>query len=115
MTLKSEVIKDLEEYTDLEEKKRYLGDLLKGGCQSGIASRLIYYKDTNAFYDKHEEEIEDLVQQYITFARCKRSEFISSLNGDAEDITQEKNLLSWFAYEETCRTILDLLEDGELL
>lgn len=37
----------------------------------------------------------------------KRTEFIASLNGIAEDITTEKNLLSWFAFEETTRDIYE--------
>ena len=31
--------------------------------------------------------------------------FIESLNGTAETMTQEKNLLCWFAFEETAQKI----------
>ena len=95
-------------YEDDEEINGYFEDLQRGGCQSGMVSELIYYKDTNDFFDEHEDEIEDLITSNMDMLGTEtRPLFIESLNGTAESITQEKNLLSWFAYEETAREIYE--------
>ena len=110
--LQIEVLEDLEDYKTKEEAISYLNDVLNQGCVSGIASGLIYYYDTNKFYDRNEEEIEDLIYQNQKDLGYKnRNEFIGSLNGidDVGSLQQEKNLLSWFAYEETSRNILNIL------
>lgn len=89
-----------------KEIKGFIGDVLKNGCVSGIVSELIYYKDTIKFYDKYENEIEDLISQNMdNLGIDNRNDFIKSLNGSSEDMTQQKNLLSWFAYEEVLRQI----------
>ena len=111
----NEVVEDLDYYDSLEEIKSYLEDILNYGCVSGIVSKLVYYKDTNKFYDTYEEEIEDLIDEFKKeMGYNKRAEFIASLNGSSESMTQEKNLLSWFAYEETARRILDRLEEEKV-
>ena len=57
---------------------------------------------------RNEEEIEEILNEYKENCGYKnRAEAISNLNGSAEDITQEKNLLSWMAYEEIARRILN--------
>ena len=105
--LKDEVIGYvLEYYKTNEEIKMFFEDLLRSGCQSGIIGSLIYYKDTNDFFDKYEEEIEDLISKNMEMLGIEtRPLFIESLNGSAENMTQEKNLLSWFAFEEIAREI----------
>lgn len=50
---------------------------------------MIYYRDTQAFFDDHYEEIEDLREQY--------EENVGeplSISGDL------KNFLAWFAFED---------------
>lgn len=106
--LKEYVLEDLEDYETKEDKLNYLKDVLNHGCQSGIVCGLIYYKDTNDFFDEYEEEIETLISEMMdSFGIETRPLFIESLNGSAENIQQEKNLLSWFAYEETARKVLE--------
>ena len=106
-TLKNYVINYIvDAYITDEEIKGFFNDLLKGGCQSGFISDLIYYKDTIKFFDDYEDEIEDLITEQMEDLGIKtRPLFIESLNGSAESITQEKNLLSWFAFEETARAL----------
>ena len=99
-----------EEYDDISD---YISDILKNGCQSGIVGSLIYYKDTNEFYDKYEDEIEDLLEEYQD--NCgynNRMEAIANLNGadDVGNIMQEKNLLAWFGFETAVSNIADELE-----
>lgn len=98
----------LECYSDDDEIKYFFVDLLQHGCQSGMVNSLIYYKDTNEFFDKYENEIEDLITENMEMSGADtRPQFIDSLNGCAENMTQEKNLLSWFAFEETARSLFN--------
>lgn len=111
--LRGEVLQDLEDYDNLEEAISYLNNVMNG-CSSGIVSRLIYYVDTIKFYDDNKNEIEDLIERFRDdLGHDNRMSFIASLNGadSVGDIEQEKNLLSWFAYEETARNILDELDE----
>jgi len=111
----NEVSNDLDDFDTIEDIKRYLEEVTINGGQTGIISSLIYYNDTNAFYDRNEQEIEDLIQEYKEELGYKsRCEFMNSLNGQAEDLIQEKNLLCWFAYEETAKKILNILEEEEV-
>lgn len=112
MTLKSEVIKDLQEEDD---KQGYLQDVLRGGVGSGIVNRLIWTIDAVKFFNRNETEIEDMIKEFQEdFGYEKRSQFISSIDKDGFcSIEQEKVLLSWFAYEETVRTLLDAVAAGE--
>ena len=104
--LREFVINELIDIETDEEIKGFVGDTLQHGCQSGIVSSLIYYKDTNDFFDKFENEIEDLITQNMEEQGIKtRPLFIEGLNGSAENQTQEKNLLCWFVFEETLREI----------
>lgn len=111
--LKEAVILDLKGFTH-EEILGYLKNVCEHGGVSGSIPSLIYYKDTNAFYDEYEEEIEELVYELQENGGYKnRLEFLGSLNG-AENvcsIEQEKNLLAWLSYEETARIILERLEE----
>lgn len=71
-------------------------DTLNYGCQSGVVSSQIYYSDTQKFFDKHQDEIFNLLNNYI-------KEFGSP------SFEINSNNLSWLAYEETTRDIaLDL-------
>jgi len=96
----------LEEYEEYEEIKNFFTDLFNGGCMSGMISDLIYYEDTNKFFDKYEEDIENLITLNMDMMGIEtRPLFIESLNGSAESLREEKNLLSWFAFEETMRNL----------
>lgn len=111
--LEMDVLDELiEDYSDLGEVKSYIDDVFKQGCVSGICGRLVYYKDTNKFYDDFEDEIESHLESYQDDCGYNnRLEAISNLNGagDVGNISQEKNLLAWFGYEQTIRGISDKL------
>lgn len=73
-------------YTEPKEFFRHFWEM---GCKSGIFTELIYYKDTYAFFDKHSEDI------------------IEMLN-DEEELKIEwfsKNSLAWFGFERTLSDI----------
>jgi len=93
--LEKEVIQDL---LDDEEPKAYLKDLLNHGCVSGMVSNLIYYKDTEAFYIKFIDEIDELREEY------------EEMLGEPLKIGYPLyNWLAWFSYEETARRIAEKL------
>jgi len=113
--MQQSIIKELlDEYSDDTNLVGYMKDVLEHGCASGIW--LCYYTDTNNWYDKYENEIEDLLEQYQD--ECgfvDRFETISSLNGSQNvgNICQEKNLLCWYGYEETIRYLLTQVLEEE--
>lgn len=93
---------------DGQSVKGYIEDILKRGLSSGIVGSLIYYNDTVSWYDRFEDEIWDLLdEQYQEMGSKSILEFIGSLNG-AKDVgsnDQFKNLLAWYAFEETTRKL----------
>lgn len=114
-TVKNWVLSELKDHQDYEDRPcGWLKEIVQHGCQSGIVGALIYYHDTVAFYDKHEKEIWDrLENEYQEFGFKTPLEMVASFNG-GERIggqTQFKNLLAWWIVEETARDILR--ENGE--
>jgi hypothetical protein len=87
-----------------------LEEVVKHGCVNGCVSSLIYYEDTNKFYDKFEEEIwEMLYDEQVDFGFSSIPEYIASFNGskDVGSLTQFKNLLAWYAVENVANQILN--------
>jgi hypothetical protein len=102
-------------YLDCDNIKGHLQDVCHHGCISGSVSHLIYYKDTNEYYQKFKTEIWDLLQEdseNLGFNNIMS--FIASLNGcnnvDSEE--QLLNLLSWYAFESVSNWILSELEEN---
>lgn len=86
----------------------YLQDLFTGGCQSGFVTELIYYTDTEKFYAEYREDISAALVVMLEETGFS----VWELFGDKWDRydplandTQNKNLLAWFAFEETARNI----------
>ena len=105
----------LDNYEDDEEITGFISDLMRNGCVSGMIGELCYYKDTNDFYDKFEDDIEDLIEEYgDNCGYQNRMETIASLNGadDVGNMIQEKNLLAWFGFERAVNDIADELGVG---
>ena len=76
-------------FDDIDEIK----DVARYGCASGV-SGFIYYHETLAFYDEHEDEILDYLSD------CDIS--IKDVCEDDDDITQLKNRLVWCVVEMWC-------------
>jgi hypothetical protein len=100
--LKEYVINDLIEKEKEDANygaKGYLKDLSQGGCQSGMVNSLIYYEDTEEFYNNYASEIDQL------------KEYIEELNGEILKIKgNTRNFLAWLAYEEIAFLISEELE-----
>ena len=90
---------------DSDDPKGKLEDLQRGGCQSGLVGELIYYTDTEKFYDDHRLEIENLICDLEEGTGENRIELFSKNLEKSdwydEDETQKKNTLAWFGFEET--------------
>ena len=110
--LKDYVINDvLDSYNNYDDIDGYFKDLFHGGCQSGFVGSLIYCSDTVKYFDKYKDEIEELITTSAEDQGVTYMELISSLNNakyiDSEE--QRKNLLAWFAFEETAHNLANEL------
>lgn len=80
-----------------EEIAAYLDNVLSYGCVSGTVCNLIYYSDTELFFDRHADEIFDLYNE----AKAELGEL---------DIELNKNNLAWFGFETIAYEIREELE-----
>lgn len=86
----------IDSVSDSEELKSHISNILNYGCVSGCVSSQIYYKDTQRFFDDHQDQIFDMYNNL----KSEYGDFLKEVNS---------NNLSWLAYEETTRNIaLDL-------
>ena len=89
--LQKEVWKIIELHTtDREDRKRWIQDLAEHGCVSGMVNNLIYYRQTEQFFNQHENEILELAGHH-------------GFRPDVVDLgmVQLRNTLAWFAFEVT--------------
>ena len=83
-----------------EEVLDTIEDIINHGCQSGIVPALVDYSDTEAFFDRHVDEIFDLYNE-------AKAEY------DEMDIELSRNNLAWFGFETMAQNILYELELAE--
>ena len=99
---------------NLEEGQ--IADVILEGCQSGIVSELIYYADSEAFYEKFKEEIwQRLSNMADDMGEPSILHLIVTFNGSKEvgSELQLRNLLAWWACEDVCREVIAEKEDKE--
>ena len=77
-------------FDDIDE----IRDVARYGCAAGV-SGFIYYHETCAFYDEHEQEILDYLSD------CDIT--IKDVCEDDDDIAQLKNRLVWTVVEMWCQ------------
>lgn len=83
-----EIVESALEGYSKAEQKTWLEDLAAHGCISGMVSSLIYYHQTERFFDQHADEILELAN-LLCF----------SVNVTEVGLTQFKNNMAWFAFE----------------
>jgi len=94
--------------------KDTIKEVVKQGCKSGVVDDLIYYADTSAFHDAHEDEIWDMVWKSAEDQSLTILEFLATLNeGHVGSMYQLKNLLAWFAVEEHCYHLSEFEDEEE--
>jgi len=89
--------------------ENFFEDLLNNGCISGMIGELIYYKDTLAFFERHKEDITELLYELLDSCGFTCPNQLFGDSWDKEDPlaleTTNQNLLAWFAFEEVARNI----------
>jgi len=94
--------------------KDQINEVVLHGCVNGTVSELIYYADTSAFHDAHEEEIWEMVYESAEGQGLTILEFIATLRGGlVGSMYQLKNLLAWFAVEEHCYHLSEFEDEEE--
>lgn len=109
--LQRNVIMDLLENADLsdddtteesnEKILTYMNDIVNHGCVSGVVSNMIYYSDTEKFFDENVDDILSLVEE----KKQQLGEFLFNSNFEIN-----RNNLAWWAYEVTVSDLLMELE-----
>ena len=114
--LSRRVINDLlsNAYTT-SDLKYHMEDIAEFGCSGGNVMSLIYYFETERFFNCYRKEILKLFREYIYYNTESVYEDSKGLYTKIYDIviyedqkrftTEEKNSLAWFAYEEIVRRI----------
>ena len=101
-TLKHEVVEIIMDQVDeLDDNKIFsaVEEIVTYGCASGVVPALITYDDTDKFFDKHANEIFELVED------AKQEGII-----DMNNFELSKNNLAWFAFETIAQEIYQEME-----
>ena len=93
------IVNMLSENADNEEVIGTLEDITTYGCASGTVPALVYYSDTEAFFDRHSEEIFELIENMVEEGII-----------DKKQLELSKNNLVWTAFELIVWEIRDELE-----
>ena len=82
------IVNMLSENADNEEVIGTLDNINTYGCASGIVPALMYYSDTRAFFDRHADEIFELIEDMTEEGII-----------DKNKLELTKNNLAWTAFE----------------
>ena len=85
------IIDMLDENMTNKEILNTVENIVEYGCVNGTVSALIYYSDTEPFFDRHADEIFDIY------------------NNGIYDFELSKNSLAWFGFETMAYEIYDEL------
>ena len=97
-TIKEYLLENLETQTII--------DIVHNGISGGI-NGFIYYSETCAFHDEHENEIWNMLDEDASSYGLNIPQLIADFNGshDVGSMDQLKNLLCWYAVERTANEI----------
>ena len=100
MSTHEELLGAIKEHSNLGETQ--IKQAGKHGANAGFGG-FVSYTDTNEFYDDNEELIWELLEEQAMQFGQNIPEFIGNFNSADQitDMTTFKNLLAWFALEET--------------
>ena len=101
-------------YSNPDELIRDMEDLQRYGCVPGMITDLIYYDDTNKFYDNYKDDINELLSDLLDGSGLSIQEFFGK-NFDNDDPLilnfSNKNLLAWFGFEESSYRIYEEIKE----
>lgn len=66
-------------YSNPDELIRDMEDLQRYGCVSGMITDLIYYDDTNKFYDNYKDDINELLSNLLDGSGLSIQEFFGKI------------------------------------
>lgn len=89
----------------------YLNNVLKHGCCCGMVTSLVYYSQTEEFYNKYKFDIQEILIEII----AQESDFLKNHemydDNDPLFIDQHnQNWMAWLGYEHVCNELLDRIE-----
>ena len=105
--LKNEVMEILKSMAVDSSLEEVVEEVLEHGCVTGIVGSLIYYYQTEAFFNRHKDAINDLAHELSEDLYGNPFEIYHNLNGGCS-----KNNMAWFGFEEVTRMIAEELEIG---
>ena len=125
--VKNDVINYLLEYNNnSEDLQTHLEDINNYGCESGQVNHLIYYTDTVAYFEEHEEEITEMLEQ-LGIEDVESWDGLEELSDlfprletpderhEMELNNQDKNYLAWAIFEYETSVLFDELNEMELI
>src|SRR5699024_5110650 len=125
--VKNDVINYLLEYNNnSEDLQTHLEDINNYGCESGQVNHLIYYTDTVAYFEEHEEEITEMLEQ-LGIEDVESWDGLEELSDlfprletpderhEMELNNQDKNYLALTIFEYETSVLFDELNEMELI
>ena len=103
--LKNEVMEILEGIAVDSSLEEVVEEVLEHGCVTGIVGSLIYYYQTEAFFNRHKNAINELAHELSEDIYGNPFEIYHNLNGGCS-----KNNMAWFGFEEVTRMIAEEME-----
>ena len=103
--LKNEVMEILESMAVDSSLKEVVEEVLEYGCVSGIVGSLIYFYQTEAFFDRHKDAINELAHELSEDIYGNKYSIYKNLQYECN-----KNTMAWFGFEEMTRIIANELE-----
>jgi hypothetical protein len=99
--LRNEVRTILESMVDEDTPlQKVIENVVTYGCVSGYVTDLIYYSQTEAFFDRHREAINTLAHELSNDIYGNPYELYKNFQYECS-----KNTLAWFGFEEMAREI----------
>lgn len=92
-------------------------DLQQYGCISGMIPELIYYDDTNEFYDKYKEDINELLSNLTQGSGLSLEELFGDKFDNNDPLILDylnRNLFAWFGFEETSYRIYEQIYENNI-
>ena len=101
LELKNEVRAILESMVDEDTSlEKVIENVLTYGCVSGYVTELIYYSQTEPFFDRHKDAINALAHELSNEIYGNSFELYKNLQYECS-----KNTMAWFGVEEMAREI----------
>ena len=106
----------IKEWLEATQDKSTISEVTWHGCSGGTIGELINYRDTEAFYEKYQDEIWRRLNDMAQDMDCESIlHLIAPFPGvsNVGSPLELKNLLAWGAAEEVCRGICMDWDDEE--